>query len=173
MLAHSELRGLLTLKCRTAPQSNQDRLAERSKRNISHEIQTWANAKFCTWDRLTPCSGTGWGLASWEQLSWKGPDTQANQEHAQATRKATNTLDCSNRSITSRLSELTLPLCSVLLRSHLGEGSTSYKKAIDNWRGFCKVQHLLHEEWLKELGLFGPEERRFGKQKSNLRSKQK
>lgn len=90
-----------------------------------------------------------------------GKDLTPRQTRSMVTRKATNTLDCSNRSITSRLSELTTPLYSMLVGSHLGEGTQfwdKYKNDIDNWSRFCKGQHLSHEEPLKELGLFSPEE---------------
>jgi len=93
-----------------------------------------------------------------------------NQKCTLPTVKASKHTGVYNRSTAGRLNELTTPLYSALVGSHLGNRIQFWDKCkddIDNWSRFCKgppvirrLQHFPCVERLKELGLFSLEKRR-------------
>ena len=94
------------------------------------------------------------------------------QQCALAVQKANCILDCIQRSVASRAREVMLPLCSVLMRSHLEYcirmGSPQYRRDVKLLecvqRRATKIiqgmEHLPYVDRLRELGLFSLEKRR-------------
>ncbi|GAB0204780.1 hypothetical protein GRJ2_002943600 [Grus japonensis] len=95
------------------------------------------------------------------------------QQCALAAQKANCVLGCTKRSMTSRLREVILPLCSALVRPHLEScihlWGPQYKKDMELLEGVQStatkmtrgLEHLSYEDRLRELVLFSLVKRRF------------
>ena len=94
------------------------------------------------------------------------------QQCALTAQKANPILGCTKRSVASRVREVILPLCSVLLRPHLGYciqmWSPQYRRHVDLLECVQRkatqmmqgMEHYFYEDRLRELELFSLEKRR-------------
>ena len=99
-------------------------------------------------------------------------ELDTSQQCALAAQKANHILGCIKRSMASRVREVILPLCSVLVRPHLEYciqiWSPQYRRDIDLleciwWRATKMIQgteYLFYKDRLRELGLLSLEKRR-------------
>lgn len=109
-----------------------------------------------------PAPGHTGGLPAGKQL-WRRAlgDTKLNmsQQWALAVKEADDTLSCIRQIIASRTGEVNLPLCSALVRPHLGSavsssGLPSTRETWAHWRESSGgLEHLCYMGWLRELGL--------------------
>ena len=95
-----------------------------------------------------------------------------SQQCALAAQKANRILGCVKSSAASKVRDVILPLCSVLLRPHLEYcvhmWSPQYRKDIELWEHIQRratemsqgMEHLPYKDRLRELGLFSLEKRR-------------
>jgi len=95
-----------------------------------------------------------------------------SQRCALTAQKANHILGCIKRSMASRSREVILPLCSALVRPHLESCiqlcSPQHRKDMDLLERVQRkvtkmirgMEHLSHEEWVRESGLFSLEKRR-------------
>jgi len=86
-----------------------------------------------------------------------GEKLDITRQCALAVQKANHIVGCIKRIVASRLKEVILPLCSVLVKPHLESciqlWRPQHRKVMKDWNTFC-------EERLKELELFSLEKRR-------------
>lgn len=86
---------------------------------------TKANAEMDTWDRIIPCSRTGWALGNGKQFYRKGPgDTdeqqvRMNQKCTLATKKVNFILGCITKGVDSKSREVISLLHSAFVKLHL------------------------------------------------------
>lgn len=125
--------------------------AERSLIELSKK-----NTKFYTWGRIAPCSRIDSGPTSWK-ITWQKKALSVlmdkltmSQQFSLMAKKDNSTLGCIRQSVASMLGEVTLPLCSALVRPHLAccasAGLSWTRKVWPQWIG----SHEVSESWLRD-----------------------